>query len=91
MKRKATTPWGTAEVVEEVKVPQRAAGKSFASLLQLLEAANGEVLVRIAYTTDGVTRRGPVTLRPRDLEQLRAKLGDGSRLGAALGWSGGEA
>ena len=91
MKRDVTTPWGRAEVVEEVKVQQRAAGKPFASLLQLLEAANGEVLVRIAYTTDGVTRRGPVTLRPRDLEHLRAKLGDGSRLGTALGWSGGEA
>jgi hypothetical protein len=60
-------------------------------VLQLLETKDGETLVRIAYTTDGVARRGPVTLRPRDLEQLRAKLGDGSALAAALGWGGGEA
>jgi hypothetical protein len=30
--------------------------------------------VRIAYSTDGVVRRGPVTLRERDLERLRAEL-----------------
>ena len=91
MANKTTTPWGTAEVVEEVKVPQRAPGRSFASVLQLLETSDGDRLVRIAYTTGGVARRGPVTLRPRDLEHLRAKLGDGSPLAAALGWGGGEA
>jgi hypothetical protein len=88
---KASTPWGEAEIVEEVKVSQRTGGKTFASILQLLETSDGEALVRIAYTTDGVARRGPVTLRPRDLEQLRAKLGAASPLAAALGWSGGEA
>jgi hypothetical protein len=91
MASKAATPWGPAEIVEEVKVSQRAAGKAFASVLQLLETGSGEILVRIAYTTDGIARRGPVTLRPRDLEQLRAKLGDASPLAAALGWSEGEA
>jgi hypothetical protein len=88
---KASTPWGQAEIVEEVKVSQRTGGKTFASILQLLETSDGETLVRIAYTTDGIARRGPVTLRPRDLEQLRAKLGAASPLAAALGWSGGEA
>ena len=91
MANKAATPWGPADVVEEVKVSQRAGGKTFASVLQLLETSDGETLVRIAYTTDGIARRGPVTLRPRDLEQLRAKLGDASPLAAALGWGGGEA
>jgi hypothetical protein len=88
---KASTPWGQAEIVEEVKVSQRTGGKTFASILQLLETSDGETLVRIAYTTDGIARRGPVTLRPRDLEQLRAKLGAASPLAAAFGWSGGEA
>jgi hypothetical protein len=88
---KASTPWGEAEIVEEVKVSQRTGGKTFASILQLLETSDGETLVRIAYTTDGIARRGPVTLRPRDLEQLRAKLGAASPLAAALGWRGGEA
>ena len=66
MANKAATPWGEAQIIEEVKVSQRAAGKSFASVVQLLETKNGAPLVRIAYTTDGVARRGPVTLRPRD-------------------------
>jgi len=91
MKNKVTTPWGAAEIVEEVKVSQRVADKAFASLLQLLETAEGEALVRIAYTTDGIARRGPVTLRPRDLAKLRAKLRVDSPLAAAFGWGGGEA
>ena len=91
MAAKTATPWGPAQVLEEVKVPQRVGGKSFASLVQLLETAGGERLVRIAYTTDGVVRRGPVTLRPRDLAQLRDRLGDASALAEALGWSDGEA
>ena len=91
MTRKATTPWGPAEILEEVKVSQRAGSKTFASVVQLLEAGSGEALVRIAYTTGGTARRGPVTLRLRDLEQLRSKLGEGSPLAAACGWGGGEA
>ena len=87
MASKAATPWGPAEIVEEVKVSQRAGGKTFASIVQLLETADGEPLVRIAYTTGGVVRRGPVTLRRRDLEALRGKLGEGSALAGALGWS----
>lgn len=84
---RAATPWGPAEVIEEVKVAQRVGGKAFATLVQLLETPDGERIVRIAYTTDGVTRRGPVALRPRDIQQLRAKLGPDSPLAEALGWS----
>ncbi len=70
----AATPWGNATVVDEAKVAQRVGDKRFATLVQLLEAPDGEPLVRIAYTTDGIARRGPVTLRARDLERLRAAL-----------------
>ena len=42
--------------------------------MQLLETPNGERLVRFAYATDGTARRGPVTLRARDLERLRGSL-----------------
>jgi hypothetical protein len=87
----AATPWGPATVIEEVRVAQRAGDKRFSSLLQLLESSRGEPFIRITYTTDGVARRGPVTLRPRDLERLRAALGPDSALAAAFGWSGGEA
>ena len=91
MAHKATTPWGPAEILEEVRVRQRAGTKTFASVIQLLEAASGEALVRIAYTTDGAARRVPVTLRLRDLQQLRSKVAEGSQLAAAFGWGGGDA
>jgi hypothetical protein len=87
---RATTPWGTATVVEEVRVAQRVGDRQFASILQLLEDDRGQPLVRVSYTSDGVARRGPVTLRPRDLARLRAALAPGSALAAAFGWSDGE-
>ena len=70
----AATPWGAATLVEEVSVAQRAGEKRFAVLVQLLDAPGGERLIRFAYTTDGTVRRGPVTMRARDLERLRAAL-----------------
>ena len=69
-----TTPWGKAATVESVSVPQRAGEKRFATVVELLETDNGERLVRFAYTTGGTARRGPVTLRERDLERLRTAL-----------------
>ena len=71
---KAATPWGTAVVVERLTLPQRAGEKRFSSVVELLESERGEQLLRIAYSTDGVARRGPVTLRARDLERLAAEL-----------------
>jgi hypothetical protein len=82
---KAATPWGAAELVEELTVAQRAGDKRFASVVQLLEAPGGERLVRFAYTTGGSARRGPVTLRLRDLERLRIGLADRPGLAEALG------
>ena len=64
---------------------QRAGEKRFSSVVQLLEAKGGERLVRFAYTTGGSARRGPVTLRARDLERLRAGLGERPGLSEALG------
>lgn len=69
-KTKTATPWGKATVVDELAVAQRAGDKRFASLVQLLEGANGEPMVRFAYATNGAARRGPVTFRARDLERL---------------------
>ena len=83
-----TTIWGKATVVDEVKLQQRAGDKRFASLIQLLEDPKGEPLVRFAYTTDGVTRRGPVTLRGADLERLRKALAEHEALAAALRFDG---
>jgi hypothetical protein len=79
-----TTAWGKATLVDEVRLQQRAGEKRFASLVQLLEDEKGEPLIRFAYTTDGVTRRGPVTLRTADLERLRKALAEHQALAAQL-------
>jgi hypothetical protein len=88
---KASTPWGATSVVEELSVPQRAGDKRFATIVQLLADKKGEELVRFAYSTDGTARRGPVTLRARDLERLRAALAEHPGLARALGWENGRA
>jgi hypothetical protein len=76
----AATPWGAARLVDELTLPQRAGEKRFSSVVQLLEAPTGERLVRFAYSTGGAARRGPVTLRLRDLERLRAALAEHPQL-----------
>ena len=81
----AATPWGAATLLEEASVPQRAGDKRFAVVVQLLEAPGRERLIRFAYTTDGSARRGPVTMRARDLERLRAALERAPVLKEALG------
>jgi hypothetical protein len=85
---KTATPWGTARTIEQLTVPQRAGDRRFASVVQLLETERGERLVRFAYTTDGTVRRGPVTLRVRDLERLRAALREYPALADALAFGG---
>ena len=88
MAKTSATPWGAATVVDEVSVQQRAGDKRFASVVQLLEA-EGERLVRFSYATGGVSRRGPVTLRARDVEKLRAEVAKHPELAAMLGLEGG--
>jgi hypothetical protein len=82
---KTATPWGGADLVEEVTVRQQAGDRRFASLVQLLETPSGERLVRFAYSSDGHARRGPVTFRPRDIARLRAQLAQHPALAEALG------
>jgi hypothetical protein len=82
---KTVTPWGPAELIEEVTVRQQAGDKRFASIVQLLETGSGERLVRFAYSTGGTARRGPITLRQRDLERLRAALANRPQLQEVLG------
>jgi hypothetical protein len=81
------TAWGRAKLLDEVKLQQRAGDKRFVSLVQLLEDEKGDWLVRFAYTTNGVVRRGPVTLRGADLERLRKALAEHDELAAALGFA----
>jgi hypothetical protein len=86
-----TTPWGRATTVEEVSVAQRAGEKRFTTRVELLEAADGDRLVRFSYATSGTARRGPVTLRLRDLAKLRVALERSPDLRRALGEAGMEA
>jgi hypothetical protein len=88
MQTKTATPWGKATRVEELTLPQRAGERRFASVIELLETERGERLVRFAYSTGGHVRRGPVTLRARDLERLRAALAEHPGLAAALALGG---
>jgi hypothetical protein len=69
-----STPWGKARKTASVSVGQRSGDRRFATVVELLETARGEQLLRFAYSTDGIVRRGPVTLRARDMERLRAAL-----------------
>jgi hypothetical protein len=82
---KISTPFGPATLVERISLPQNAGGKRFSSLVELLETARGDRLVRVAYSTDGTVRRGPVTFRARDLERLRDALAKAPELAGALG------
>lgn len=85
------TPWGPATLVERLVLPQRAGEKRFSSVVELLEDARGERLVRFAYSTGGAARRGPVTLRARDIDRLQAALAKTPALAAALGLAESEA
>lgn len=88
-KAPVATPWGPAAVVEALTVPQRAGEKRFASVIELLETRGGERLVRFAYATDGVGRRGPVTLRARDFERVARELARRPELSALFATLGG--
>jgi len=86
MATRAATPWGPADLVEELTVPQQAGTRRFSSKVQLLETKKGERLVRFSYASsggDGV--RGPVTLRERDIERFKAALSQHPALAQALG------
>jgi hypothetical protein len=82
---KVATPWGPGQVLEEIAIEQSAGEKTFASLVQLLESPEGARFVRFAYSTGGSARRGPVTLRLGDVDELRATLRERKELARALG------
>ncbi len=83
--RTISTPWGKAAAIQQVNVAQRAGERRFATVVQLLETADGERLVRFAYTTGGSVRRWPVTLRARDVERMQKLLERTPELKEALG------
>jgi hypothetical protein len=85
MATRAATPWGPADLVEELTLKQRAGTKRFESRVQLLETAKGERLVRFSYAGAGGGVRGPVTLRAQDIERLKDALAQHPALAETLG------
>ncbi|AKU93880.1 hypothetical protein AKJ09_00544 [Labilithrix luteola] len=84
----ANTPWGKAEVVEEVTVQQKGSGeREFAAVIQYLEDERGGGMVRFSYSTDASVRRGPLTVRLSDLSKLKKALARKPRLHRALQWT----
>ena len=79
------TPWGAATCIERLAIAQQAGVKRFSSVVELLETPRGERLVRFAYATGGAVRRGPVTLRERDVDRLRRALATTPALAELLG------
>jgi hypothetical protein len=91
MATKKATPWGKAELLDEVVVAQAAPGpRSFTTHVQLLETEGGERLVRLAYATTAHdwVRRGPVTMRVDDLARLLDELAEHPELAAAFRLNG---
>lgn len=84
MSMSTSTAWGKAKVKERVSIPQRADGRDFASVIELLEGPDGASMVRFAYSTGDAARRGPVTLRAPDLARLKKALATKPELAAAL-------
>ena len=79
-----STAFGSAKLVEQINVKQTADGKAFTTLVELLETEDGEALVRIAYSTDGIARRGPVTVRKADLRRIAKALEKTPQLKAVM-------
>jgi hypothetical protein len=71
-------------LVDEIRLQQRVGDRRFSAHVQLLEDADGERFVRFAYATAGTARRGPVTLRARDIERLRRALSEARPLAEVL-------
>ena len=79
-----STAFGSAKLVEQINVKQTADDKAFTTLVELLETEDGEALVRIAYSTDGIARRGPVTVRKADLRRIAKALEKTPQLKAVM-------
>jgi hypothetical protein len=91
MATKKATPWGKADLLDEVVLPQQAPGpRAFKTHVQLLETETGERLVRLAYATTGHgwVRRGPVTMRIDDLARLLDELAGHPELAEAFRLNG---
>jgi hypothetical protein len=78
-------PWGAGEIVEEASIPAHADGHGWEPTVQLLLYAEGGESLRFCYYDErGRFGRGPMLLRPEDVEPLRAALDHAPRIRALL-------
>jgi hypothetical protein len=84
--RLVTLPWGKARVEEEVAVEGSASGERRVEVgITRLRAKDGdEQLIRFFYRADGWTRRGPLTLRESEIDDLAKALSNAPELRAIL-------
>src|SRR5689334_7679750 len=71
--RTVTLPWAKATVVEEVTVDGSSEGERHVEvgLQRLVERGEGgDELLRFFYRVDGRMVRGPLTLRPSEVDEL---------------------
>jgi hypothetical protein len=77
--RTVTLPWAKARVEDEVVVEGSAGGERLVEVgvARLRERGDdGEELLRFFYRVDGRTVRGPLTLRPSEVDELAGMLAE---------------
>ncbi len=81
-KQTVTLPWGRATVEDEVAVEGTAGGERHVQVgvARLRERDGGEELLRFFYRSEGRTARGPLTLRPAELDELAGMLSQAPEL-----------
>jgi hypothetical protein len=67
-------PWGRATVEEEATIAAAASERDLELGVARLRGPDGEQLLRFFYRSSGRTTRGPLTLRPAEVEALARAL-----------------
>src|SRR5689334_11695615 len=83
--RIVTLPWGKARIEEEVSIEGSASDaerRVEVGLSRLRAKDGGEQLLRFFYRTVGVMRRGPLTLRESEIDELATELANAPELRA---------
>ncbi len=82
-------PWGKATVEQEATVAGGEGERPVELGVARLSGADGEPLLRFFYRADGRVARGPLTLRPAEVEALARALRGQPELRALVAGLGG--
>jgi hypothetical protein len=80
--RRVSLPWGAATIEDELVVEGHADGERRieVGLQRLRGHSDGEELLRFFYRSDGRMIRGPLTLRPSEVDELSAMVAEAPEL-----------